>query len=142
MVNLSTLNEKLRKRGYRSSNIREEILKVLTQTQGPISIASLQLGLQKSNLNPNKTSIYREIDTLLKECVIEEFDLGEGKKRYEIKPLEGHHHHLICTSCGKIKCLEMDSDLEILTNQIEAKTGYKIFKHNLDFVGLCNTCQK
>jgi Fur family transcriptional regulator, ferric uptake regulator len=141
VVNLSKVSESLKKKGYRSSGLREAVLTILKQNIGPITISVLTSGLEKLSLKPNKTSIYREMDTLLKEQVIEEFDLGEGKKRYELKPAKGHHHHLICTNCGKVECLEMDSDLEKLTKQIEHNTKYTISKHNLDFEGLCPTCQ-
>jgi Fe2+ or Zn2+ uptake regulation protein len=142
VVNLSKVSESMKKKGYRSSNVREAILTILKQNIGPITISVLTIGLEKLGLKPNKTSIYREMDILLKEQVIEEFDLGEGKKRYELKPVKGHHHHLICSNCGKVECLEMDSDLEKLTKQIEHNTNYKISKHNLDFEGLCPRCQK
>jgi len=142
VVNLLKVNESLKKKGYRSSNLREAVLTILKQNTGPIAISVLTSGLEKLDLKPNKTSIYREVDTLLEEHIIEEFDLGEGKKRYELKPAKGHHHHLICTSCGKVECLEMDSDLEKLTKQIELNTNYKISKHNLDFEGLCPKCKK
>jgi Fur family ferric uptake transcriptional regulator len=141
VINISNVNEDLKKKGYRNSNLRVAVLDILKQNPGPISISTLTMGLEKQHLKPNKTSIYREISTLLKENVIEEFDLGEGKKRYELKPEKGHHHHIICTKCGKVDCLEVDSDLEKLTQQIEKKTNYKISKHNLDFEGLCVECQ-
>src|SRR5260221_14224287 len=85
-------------------------------------------------LKVNKTTVYRQIKSLLKEKLIAEIEFGDGKKRYELSSLP-HHHHVVCIKCNLI------SDITLKENFNKPKTNFKILKHNLEFFGLCQNCQ-
>ncbi|MDP8212443.1 MAG: transcriptional repressor, partial [Candidatus Zapsychrus exili] len=78
------------------------------------------------------------------------FDFGDGRARYELS--EGpkgarHHHHLVCTSCGRVVDYTdfIDEEVELL-NQTEKglskKYDFKITNHLIQFYGLCSECKK
>ena len=51
------------------------------------------------------TTVYRTLELLVNMGVVVKFDVGDSKARYELamgpKGIR-HHHHLICTTCGRI----------------------------------------
>ncbi len=88
-------------------------------------------------LKVNKTTVYRQIDKLLQENKIIEVELGDGKKRYELKDLK-HHHHLVCKKCGNIDDIEIDE--KMILGSLSKKTSFKIESHSLEFFGTCVNC--
>lgn len=141
MNTLASIQKDLKSKGFRSTKLRTAILKILVEAQQPISAMEIMDSLNNMALHPNKTSVYRETDKLLAESVIIEVDLLDGKKRYELHKAGFHHHHIICTKCGAISCIDMDKDLELVERDIEKNTGFKIQSHLLEFFGLCSRCQ-
>ena len=139
MSDISEINKTLLEKGYRSSPIRDAILKVLTTFSKPLSAGDIIELLEKNNLFPNKTTVYRETDKLLDESIIKEIDLLDGKKRYELNKND-HHHHVICRACGKVECVDMENDLDFMEKQIEKSTKFKIESHTLEFFGICEKC--
>ncbi len=109
------------------------VFDILEKNKLPIDAATLI-----SKLKVNKTTVYRQLDKLLDEDKILEVELGDGKKRYEIKS-RGHHHHIVCKKCGLIEDLELDE--KMLISRLSKKTNFKIESHNLEFFGLCINCR-
>jgi Fur family ferric uptake transcriptional regulator len=75
------------------------------------------------------------------------FDFGDGRSRYELSkgPNVKHHHHLVCTNCGRIIDYSERIDEEVkLMGEIEKtlskKYGFKIKSHQMRFMGLCDKC--
>jgi Fur family ferric uptake transcriptional regulator len=79
------------------------------------------------------------LDFLFKNRIINRVEFGEGKYRYELK--KNHHHHLICTNCGKIEEVEGDF-LKKMEDDIFKSKKFKVESHSLEFFGLCEDCQK
>ncbi len=88
-------------------------------------------------LKVNKTTVYRQVDKLIRDNKITEVELGDGKKRYELKDLR-HHHHLVCNDCGKIEDVELDE--KIILKELSKKSDFKIERHSFEFFGLCVNC--
>jgi Fur family ferric uptake transcriptional regulator len=89
-------------------------------------------------LSTNKVTVYRIMDYLYQNGIVDKMEFGEGKYRYEIK--KNHHHHLICTNCGKIEEVEGDF-LKKLEEEIYKTKRFKVKNHSLEFFGLCKDCQ-
>lgn len=108
------------------------ILDILTKTKKPVDVSTLV-----NRMKVNKTTVYRQIEKMLQKNLLTEVELGDGKKRYELKSL-GHHHHLICKKCGKIDDIYLDE--EFLIKKVKSLTEFKIEHHNLEFFGRCVKC--
>jgi len=139
MINTKEIISKLREEGFRSTGIREAILYLFCNTKKPLSCMDIQEYLKQKNISANKTTVYRELDFLESKKVIEEFQLDDGVKRYEI--LSKHHHHTICVKCRKINCVELEQELNNQEMQIEKNNKFKVISHSLEFYGLCQKCQ-
>ena len=131
----------LKSAGHKITPVRSALISIFRKNTSPLSISELLEKLKSLNLKPNKTTVYREIDFLIKQNLISGVDFGEGKKRYEGSS-GAHHHHIICVNCKKIKDVQMDRDLDLFNAKIAKQAGYKPAGHSLEFFGLCPTCQR
>lgn len=127
-------------RNFKTTKIRTALINLFRKDSFPLSISEILIILKKENLNPNKTTIYREIEFLTKLGIVSEVDFGEGKKRFEGKG--EHHHHIVCINCKKVTDIKMEKDLESFHAKITKQAGYKPVGHSLEFFGLCENCQK
>lgn len=131
--------EDLKSKGYKKTKVRQALVEILLSTNFPLSITQLLQKLPKKGLKPNKTTVYREIDFLKNQEILQEVDFGDGKKRYEIS--KSHHHHIICVNCKQVKDVEMEKDLDSFSAKIAKQAGFKPVGHSLEFFGLCKDCQ-
>ncbi len=82
-------------------------------------------------------TIYKIVATLLHKNIIDEIHISVGKNRYELRG-KPHTHH-ICTICGKISDIYVNSKL--LLKQIKNE-GYSSLKCEIYFYGICPNCHK
>ncbi len=125
---------------YRKTPVRDKLIELFAEGL-LLSVSQMQDLLKFSGLIPNKTTLYREIEFLMGNSVIQEVELGDGKKRYERTSGE-HHHHLVCTICKAIDDVALESDLDSFEKNIEDTKKFKVTRHSLEFFGICNSCQK
>lgn len=109
------------------------VLSILEKTKLPIDAKLLV-----SKLKVNKTTVYRQIERLISSGKVVEVELGDGKKRYELKDLK-HHHHLVCKNCGKLEDIELNE--ENLLKEVSKRTKFRVDSHNLEFFGKCIDCK-
>jgi len=131
---------KLKREAFRITPQRIAILTILAGSEEHPSVEDIYRKVKKQFPTTSLATVYKTV-SLLKE-LNEALELGfaDGSNRYDgNKPYP--HPHVICTRCKKI----MDPELVHLgeiSEEMSAKTGYKIFSHRLDFFGLCPLCQK
>jgi len=127
---------------------REAILELLSRTTKHLSAKEIYANLLQLYPGIGLTTIYRTLDLLEKTGMIKKFNFRQGESRYEFaaehKP---HHHHLICTSCGKIIDYSdfAEEELELVeksAKHLAEKYKFLVQDHNIEFYGLCQQCQK
>ena len=64
----------------------------------------------------------------------------DGQQLFRLCGDDGHHHHLVCTNCGKT--VEIESPSESWLKGISDKYGFTIERHTLEVFGLCEDCRK
>jgi Fur family ferric uptake transcriptional regulator len=133
--------EKLEQRGIRITKTRKSILELFLQTEKPLSALELQSFLHSNLQMVNKTTVYRELEFLLKQNIIASVFIDETQKRYEL--LGDHHHHIVCRNCGDLEDIEIDN-MENIFEQVEKKLlknkKFKNIVHSLEFFGVCARC--
>ena len=137
----SAIIQSLQNKGIRTTKARTFIIETLSDTDKLLSAGDIQTLLQRRHLPVNKTTVYRELEFLKDQKIVEEIDLGEGKKRYELATTD-HHHHIICVRCDQIEHISLENDLIEEEKHITQRTNYKILHHTLEFFGVCTDCQK
>lgn len=133
--------ELLRLNGERITKVRRKAIEVLVDLKRPLSVPELLAQFKRRSLSVNKTTAYREVEFLRAKGLVREIDLLDGMKRYEIAG-EDHHHHLVCTRCQDVRCVEMKHDLDKIEQMVKRKHGFSVTSHVLEFFGLCKSCHR
>ena len=123
----------------RSTPARRAISDFLEKSLSPVDAEQIIEFLRSKSLKTNKATVYRNLENLYRNGFLERLEFGEGKFRYEIK--KNHHHHLICTDCGRVEEVSGEYLLD-LEDKIRRENGFLIKNHSLEFFGLCKDCQK
>ncbi len=129
----------LRKRGYRITPRRKTIASAVTKTTKPFAALEMYALLKRKGVVVDKVTVYRELQFLEKQGVLQGGKFQDGIKRYCLTS-NGHHHHLICTKCSDIQDVEMENDLNSIEKKIQKEKSFKIQSHVLEFYGLCSSC--
>jgi Fur family ferric uptake transcriptional regulator len=86
----------------------------------------------------NKSTIYRTLQLLEEAGCVYKSELGEQSVYHHAE--EGHHHHLVCSQCGKT--IDCDEDLlEPLERLLAEKHGFQINFRHVVMTGLCEECR-
>ncbi len=136
----NSISEKFKSAGLRATPIRQALMDVLERSQAPLSIKELSVLLGGRGLNPNKTTLYRQITSLLEIGLLEELTLLPGLQHFEWK--RQHHHHFSCRSCESVWDVESDQ-IEQLIYSLEqklARQGHQVDAHQLEWHGRCVAC--
>jgi Fe2+ or Zn2+ uptake regulation protein len=142
MDTLENTLSQLKIKGCRFSAVRNFILNLLNKSKKPLSVFDLQKQFKKKKLSANKTTLYRELNSLKKEGIILEVQLKNNKRWYE-PAQRHHHHHIVCLKCDKVEDF-VGCDSKKLINEAlkQAPDFAEITNHNFDFFGLCKSCAK
>ena len=86
----------------RNTIIATQVLEILKSADTPLSVPAILAALTKQGLSPNKTTIYRILEKLMKDNTVTEISIRNKGNVYEIQNGH-HHHHFICNNCEYIK---------------------------------------
>jgi len=99
---------------------------------GPLSLPALVATLDGQ---ADRATVYRTVEFFLANGigvrVGQEVELGEA-----FKP---HHHHLVCSRCGRSVSID-DNELETELSRIATAHGYRLEAHQVELEGLCRDC--
>jgi len=142
-------HSRFRQRGFRVTLGRDALLNVLTRAQKHLSAEEIYLAVREKYPSIGLTSIYRTLEILIRMGLVQKFDFGDGRSRYELTGTaqRDHHHHLICTQCGRVIDYRdfMDEELEFLKiteRGLAKKYHFDISGHLIQFYGICDQCKK
>jgi len=137
----------LKENGLKVTNQRIIILEVLENRPNEhLTAEEIYECVKEKYPEIGLATVYRTIQLLSELNLIDKLNLGDGYVRYEIGKQENkdgchHHHHLICTSCGKVLTFQ-DDLLETLEQKIEETMGFFVTDHEAKFYGYCEDCRK
>lgn len=133
--------ERLDRGGQRYTASRRRLVDVLAAAGSPLSINEV---LARAPGLP-QSSVYRNLATLEQAGVVVRIGTGDDFGRYELaEPIGDHHHHLVCTTCGRITDFTMPEHLEALMDDAALHAGetagFRAEAHRLDLLGQCRQC--
>ncbi len=132
---LSRLNDL----GYRLTPQRMMVLSAIENSDDHISAEEIYTHVIAQYPHVNISTIYRTLTLLEKLGMVTQTDLGGGCIRFH--PAErGHHHHLICETCGKTVDLE-ESALVPLRKSLREQYGFEADLSHLAIFGRCAVCR-
>jgi len=92
-----------------------------------------------------RSSAYRHLVDLQTAGIVRRVAANDEFARFELsEDLTGHHHHFLCTNCGKVTDIAPSVAFErIISEQLDriADTeGFQPHGHRVDVLGLCASC--
>ncbi len=139
-MNKDTIFQNIRNQGGRLTRLRKEIVQILVEEDCLLSSAKLLSRLNKLNLTPNRSTIFRELLFLTSKQIILKNNIS-GVDYYEIPCEQHHHHHLVCLKCHAISKIEIEDQLAAQEKKITKQNKFRIINHSLEFYGYCRKCQ-
>jgi Fur family ferric uptake transcriptional regulator len=133
-------HETLQKKGHRLTPQRMLVIEALHNADKHISAEEIYEQLHSRYPYANISTVYRTLELLKELNLVTETDFGEGYVRYHVAE-KGHHHHLVCHSCGKIMNLE-ESLLRPLQDTLLQQYGFDADLRHLAISGQCRGCRR
>jgi Fur family transcriptional regulator, ferric uptake regulator len=136
-----TVRTRLRAVGQRYTPQRQALVDVLSREGRPLAIGQVitsAAGLPQS-------SVYRNLAVLEQAGVVRRVITHDEFGRYELdEELTEHHHHLICSTCGRVQDVTVPAELEQrmgrTLDRLARRTGFASVSHRLDVIGTCRSC--
>ena len=117
------------------TSIKNHILEEIQASKPPLSAAIIKEKLKVLGLNPNKTTIYRSLDSLVKSGIIQEV-LIPGQKSSHYEASLHQHGHFSCQNCDTVICIPT----EAISDSIHLNVSTSIQISGFAIQGLCQTC--
>lgn len=130
----------LERRGHRSGAARRAVVELLDRQECCLAAQEIYDLLRDERTPVGLASIYRTLDQLDRDGLLQRVELGDGTTRFEPAHAGAdHHHHLVCDSCGKVEAFA-DDRLEQALRRVEERTGYDVAGHEVVLRGSCRDC--
>jgi Fe2+ or Zn2+ uptake regulation protein len=139
MVEAEPLVRALDLAGYRLTEPRREVARLIAAREGHFTAADLVDDAGVRRLGIGRATIFRALELLTELNLLERLDLPNGEHAY-VACQKSHHHHVVCTACGRTRQVD-DLGIQAAVEQIERTTGYSIDAHRLELYGHCPRCR-
>lgn len=125
----------------RKSARESQIIEVINGLDQFLSAQQIHKILSNQTSNVGLATIYRRLERLSSEGKVDAIISPSGERLYRrCGQVEGHHHHLICRTCGATQEIDLDV-VESVTEKIAKKYGYEDVSHDLEIFGICRNCR-
>jgi Fe2+ or Zn2+ uptake regulation protein len=133
---------RLRRADLRYTSGRRAIVELLASHGHPVSISDIAAGLPEVP----RSSAYRHLVDLQGAGLVRRIAASDEFARFELaEDLTEHHHHLLCTSCGRVIDVTPTSAFERtvakMVQELAEQQDFDPISHALDVIGYCADCR-
>ncbi len=104
---------------------------------GHINIDKLYDEVKQKFDSISLATIYKNINAMTKNLLLQEVKLPNEKSVYEI--IKEEHSHLLCNSCGEV--IDIQVETENITRDIAKKYDFTVSQSDVVISGTCKKCQ-
>ena len=133
----SELLHALDERGLRITSARRDVARAIEVRSGGFTAEEICDDVPQVG----RATVYRAIRTFQDSGVICKLALPDGAPRYAVDAGGRHHHHSICTSCGRVDDFR-HSTVERVLNAISTDVSGDITGHRIEIYVTCTACQQ
>ncbi len=127
----------LRERGGRATQARRLLLGALFRDRQHRSAEELAEEVQAQAPDVNISTIYRNLDELVRLGVVDRSHLGGGPAAYHLA--SATHGHLVCEQCGAMT--EVPGELfHDVAETLATRYGFTASPHRFSVIGRCANC--
>jgi Fe2+ or Zn2+ uptake regulation protein len=133
---------RLARSDQRYTKLRRTLVDILRAADRPLTIPEILA----SAPSLTQSGAYRNVGVLVELGVVDRIAGSDDHGRYELAGLfAGHHHHLVCESCGVVEDLHASPRLERTLAEAarlaSEEQGYDVRDHRVELFGRCPRCQ-
>lgn len=125
-------------KGYATRD-RRRVLDVLVKTRQPATAKKIHslMGRDACDL----ATIHRILAFFLKAGIVRSVSYDGISRWFDLRDSRNHHHHVFCTSCGRIEDIPL-CHAGAFTLYATREKGYEIDSHSLELFGRCPKCRR
>ena len=135
MSDLDLIIQRLELRGHRITTSRMRVLEALLDAPAHFTVDDV---LRQAS-DVGRATVFRTMKLLQDLNVVCRVMMENGSLHYRLST-RGHHHHLVCRSCGQVADFA-NCDVSSLIDQLARSTDYQIEGHWLEVYGRCASCR-
>jgi Fur family transcriptional regulator, ferric uptake regulator len=133
-----TLLAALGRAGVRVTGPRRAVARLVVAREGHFTAAELLEDARRDPDGIGRATVFRCLELFTALGLVERVDLPDGTHAW-VACDDIHHHHAICTGCGR----SVDVDDHGLAETLETmgrRTGFRVTSHRLEVFGTCAAC--
>ena len=116
---------------------QDQLLKELMKCTDELTGQELHRKLHNGEKAMGLTTVYRNLQTLVKQGLIRSRHLPNGEVLYA--PVERDIHHLTCVSCGETTRIQ-GCPVKAIDISKKVSRDFELLFHTLEYFGLCKKC--
>jgi Fur family ferric uptake transcriptional regulator len=124
--------------GERVTLPRRAIARLVAARDGHFTAAQLIDDAAAAGEPIGRATVYRALDLFATLGLVERVDLPDGNHAF-VACEAVHHHHAICTRCGRSTDIDDGALAETLAG-LGRHAGFVVLDHRLEVFGLCAAC--
>ncbi len=126
----------LQENQFKRTKNRDTILQFFSNKDRYLTALDVKNFMSDDNPGISFDTIYRNLSTFSELGILEETDLN-GERHFRMQCDPGvHHHHFICTACGKTRNIP-HCPMEMITVNLPE---YEVEGHKFEIYGKCPLC--
>ena len=134
------IKERLKVAGYKYTRPRQYVAEILVNHHHHMTAPEIVDLIAEKDDSIGRMSVYRTLDLFTRLGFVRP-TFQDGANAHYIIILDGHHHHLVCHRCGQVIHFdEFTCPITSLEKELEAKLGFHVEGHVLEFYGICESC--
>jgi Fur family ferric uptake transcriptional regulator len=122
----------------RNTRQRGAVSALLARVKGFHSAQELHAMLRERGERVGLTTVYRTLQALADAGEVDVMRPPGGEHLYR-RCSDGHHHHLVCRSCGRTVEV-LGPAVESWADRVAAHHGFVEVSHTLEIFGTCPSC--
>ncbi len=126
---------RLEARGYRVTPSRRAVIAAVLQQRDHFAMESLL----RQCRGAGRATVFRTVRLLAELGIICRVLMEDGSLHYAVSR-RGHHHHLVCTGCGRVQDLDQCAVSDVLRD-VSRSLGFEMDGHWLELYGRCRACR-
>ena len=137
---MASVSSSAPKLGDRSTRQRTAVVELMQELDNFASAKEIHHQLTAREEKVGLTTVYRTLQSLADIAAVDVLHMASGETLYRACQTERHHHHLVCTECGRTE--EIDGGpVEEWAKQVAADYGFALSSHDAEVFGMCPKCQ-
>ncbi len=135
-----TLIAALSEAGERVTSPRRAVAALVAARDGHFTAAQLLADTGAGGSAVGRATVFRTLDLFAELGLVERLDLPDGSHAF-VACEPAHHHHAICTRCGRSADVADEALAETLS-ALGREVGFRVTGHRLEVFGLCAACAR